>query len=125
MSKFSDAYHNQDQATKDAVEDLKTYAMAFPKPARGPMVHELKTWQSYFHALVDRTKTFELRKFDRDFRVGDWLWLRETHYHDGSYTGRETRRIITHLMAHEDDLGLMQGYAILSIRDVTVSDEAP
>lgn len=89
-------------------------ASTFTREERGPIVHELKTWQSYFHSLADGTKTFEIRKRDRDFRIGDELWLRETHYHDGSYTGRETRRTISHILSHEPEFGLVDGFAILS-----------
>lgn len=85
---------------------------------RKPVTHELKCWESYFHALEDGTKNFELRKFDRDFRIGDTLHIRETDYRTGSYTGREAFREITYVLAHETDLGLMEGYAILSLLPV-------
>src|SRR3954470_11426726 len=39
--------------------------------------HELKCWPEFYKALVSGEKTFELRKNDRGFRVGDVLWLRE------------------------------------------------
>lgn len=82
---------------------------------RPPVTHELKTWQSYFHALADGTKNFELRRDDRDFRIGDILRLRETEYGSGAYTGREVRREITYILRREEDLGLQDGFAILSL----------
>lgn len=82
---------------------------------RAPIEHELKTWQSYFHALEDGTKNFEIRRDDRGFRVGDILRLRETEYGSGAYTGREVRREITYILRREEDLGLMDGFAILSL----------
>lgn len=84
---------------------------------RGSCTHELKTWASYFHSIVDGTKTFEIRKADRDFRVGDFLLLRETEYGSGAYTGREATRRITHILEHEQDLGLCDGFAILSLEN--------
>ena len=46
---------------------------------REPITHDLKTVQPYFDAVVDGSKTFELRQDDREsgFRVGDTLRLRE------------------------------------------------
>lgn len=82
---------------------------------RAPKEHELKTWQSYFHAVYDLSKPFEIRKDDRDFRKGDTLLLRETGYGSGNYTGRWCRRVITYVLRHEEDLGLREGFAILGL----------
>lgn len=38
-------------------------------------LHELKTWPKFFEAVRNKTKTFEFRKNDRDFKVGDVLIL--------------------------------------------------
>ncbi len=89
--------------------------MTVQPDTRPPTVHELKTWESYFHAIANGTKQFEIRKDDRDFRIGDELYLRETKYGSGEYTGREVRRKISYILRHEPDLGLMDGYAILSL----------
>ena len=110
--------------TQPAARDERE-AVTMVRTERPPMTHELKCWESYFHALVDNTKHFELRKFDREFRIGDELWLRETKYGSGEYTGRECRRRISYLMAHEDDLGLMIGYAILSLEPEGFRRSAP
>ena len=41
------------------------------------MVHQLKTWPEYYKEVVNGNKTFEVRKNDRDFKVGDYLALKE------------------------------------------------
>jgi Domain of unknown function (DUF3850) len=86
-------------------------------------VHELKSWPDFFDPIFAGTKTFELRKNDRKFNVGDVLRLREFDELKGAYTGREVRKRITYMI---DGLGsgcitplhgLMRGYAILSLAD--------
>jgi hypothetical protein len=44
---------------------------------KNKMIHQLKTESKYFQRVLDHTKTFELRKNDRDFQVGDYLELIE------------------------------------------------
>lgn len=39
------------------------------------MKHELKIWPQYYHRVKDGSKTFEIRKNDRDFQVGDTVIL--------------------------------------------------
>lgn len=53
------------------------------------MIHDLKIWPQFFDALASGTKTFEVRKNDRDFRAGDLLRLREW---DPLYCGRDPAR---------------------------------
>lgn len=62
-----------------------------------PRAHELKTWPEYFEAVDSGRKTFELRKNDRDFKVGDTLRLREYEPGPDRYTGRECTRVVTYV----------------------------
>ncbi|EAH2686743.1 DUF3850 domain-containing protein, partial [Listeria monocytogenes] len=40
-------------------------------------LHELKTMSEYFAAVAEERKTFEIRKNDRDFKIDDYLLLKE------------------------------------------------
>ena len=40
-------------------------------------VHDLKCWTLFFKALEDGSKTFEVRKADRNYQVGDVLRIKE------------------------------------------------
>ena len=75
---------------------------------------EKKILPEYFRAVKDRVKTFELRKDDSDYQVGDILKLREW---DGEkYTGNVQFRQITYILRDCPEYGLQQGFCILAIQ---------
>lgn len=77
------------------------------------MEHELKTLPNYFKAVLGGTKQFELRKDDREFKLGDTVLLREW---DGqNYTGRTCRRNIFYILRDVPEYGLKEGYVILGL----------
>lgn len=51
-------------------------------------VHALKIWPVHFADVESGRKTFEIRKDDRCFAVGDRLALREWSPRTKQYTGR-------------------------------------
>lgn len=61
------------------------------------MKHELKVWPAYFVALADGRKTFEVRKNDRGFLLGDTLVLKEWRPSDRTYTGRSIVRSVSYI----------------------------
>ena len=61
-----------------------------------PVTHDLKILPEYFAAVMDGSKRAEFRRFDRDFKVGDLLWLHE--YKDGEFTGASDSVLITHVL---------------------------
>lgn len=65
---------------------------------RGPIVHDLKCWPEYFAAVRDGFKPFEVRKNDRDFRVGDTLRLWEFDPKLGIHTGIYFQRRVTYAL---------------------------
>ncbi|MHC5674671.1 ASCH/PUA domain-containing protein [Nostoc sp.] len=76
--------------------------------------HNLKTWMPFYQDVIEGCKTFELRKNDRDYQVGDILNLIEV---DPSYelalTGRQTNKEVVYLLT---GWGLQQGYVVLAIK---------
>lgn len=86
-------------------------------------VHSLKTWPEFFEAQRSGRKTFELRRNDRDFHLGDVLVLREWRTDmqhrdggvEGDFTGRELRRRVTYIAYGPlPDSLLADGFAIMS-----------
>lgn len=83
-------------------------------------VHELKVWPAYFKALDERTKRFEVRKNDRDFKVGDVLWLREYDWNKDiiadRYTGRYMYLEITYILPG-GQFGIEPGHVVMGLSD--------
>lgn len=81
--------------------------------------HELKVWTEYFEAIAERKKTFEIRKNDRGFQVGDTLRLREYSPGPDEYSGRAVHRTITYVLSGDDVMGfafgLRPGFVALGI----------
>lgn len=74
------------------------------------MIHELKILPEYFEEVETNHKTFEIRKNDRDFQVGDILILNEW---DGGYTDNSVERLVTYILS--DNKYVKEGYVIMSI----------
>lgn len=79
---------------------------------RDPVTHDIKIYPEFFSAVCTGVKRAELRKNDRDYRVGDTLHLMETERGCCSPTGEFINAIITHIA---DVSEWMPGYVLLSI----------
>lgn len=87
-------------------------------------VHKLKTWPKYFDLVKRGLKPYELRKADRDFRVGDCLELVEFDPDTDRHTGRRHYVEISHILTAADPpRGLIDGYVVLGLDDVGRSKE--
>lgn len=106
------------------------------------MIHELKCLPEYFEALASGKKTFEIRKNDRGFKVGDLIALNEFEptdepyegcnempmpvrisvekfdriSNDGSYSGRHQLFEVTYIL--DSEKLLPQGYVALSLSKI-------
>lgn len=91
-------------------------------------VHELKVWPQYFRNVLDGSKTFEFRKDDRGFEVGDTLILKEFEpgridysvapeiVEESRYTGRIIKKTITYIFKGGiPGCRLRQGLVILAL----------
>ena len=74
-------------------------------------IHELKILPQYFKEVEENKKTFELRKDDRDYKVGDVLLLKEWNPNETytavddeetHYSGKKVVRIITNILRDID-----------------------
>lgn len=78
-------------------------------------VHELKIVPEYFRAVKEGKKKFEIRKNDRNFKVGEYIDLRE-YSGDKGYTGnRLCLKIVYMIESDWFPQGLKDGYCVLGI----------
>jgi hypothetical protein len=78
-------------------------------------IHELKTWPEYFQEVFMDHKTFEVRKADRDFKVGDKLILKEWDNVNERFTGRQLARTITYILPG-GQFGVWKGFVVMAIQ---------
>lgn len=84
-------------------------------------VHELKTWPAFLEHVISGDKTFEIRKNDRLFAVGDRLWLRGWDPREERYTDREHTLVVTYVL-DSTKFGLQPGYVALGIKPFRFED---
>lgn len=77
-------------------------------------VHKLKIWSKHFVSILLKQKTFEVRKDDRDFCVGDELILQEFNPVKKIFSRREVTCIITYKL-DGGQFGIKKGYCVLGI----------
>lgn len=71
--------------------------------------HEVKIDEKYLISIKKGEKKAEVRKNDRNYRVGDFLVFLEKDKTTAA------RIMITHILTHDDfPEGIMPGYAVLS-----------
>jgi hypothetical protein len=77
------------------------------------MRHQLKTWPEYFQAVWNEEKTFEVRKNDRNFQVGDALVLQEYDPATESYTGSGMVKTVTYIL--DNPAFVKEGFVVMGL----------
>ena len=73
--------------------------------------HKLKIKSEHFSAVINKTKTAEIRYNDRNYQVGDILILNEID-ENGIFTGNKCVVTVTHIL--DNNQYLQAGYVMLS-----------
>ncbi|TGA93852.1 DUF3850 domain-containing protein [Lactobacillus johnsonii] len=79
-------------------------------------VHELKILPEYFKAQKAGKKNFEIRKNDRNYKIGDKLVLKEYDSKTDSFTGQSFITEITFITDYQQK----DGYVVLDTKDLTL-----
>ena len=89
-------------------------------------LHELKIKHEYLVEIALGNKTFELRKNDRDYRVGDlirFIDIKQSNSdkHDCDiYIDEDTLYKITYILKDVPEYGLDKDYCILGIKKLEI-----
>lgn len=76
------------------------------------MIHDLKILPSFYEDVIQCRKTFEVRKNDRPYAVGDFLMLRE-YTPDKGYSGRAVKALVVYIL--NDVRYCKRGFIIMGI----------
>lgn len=101
---------NRNMEERHKVLAALTFEEYFPKDE--VTTHNLKIYKEYFEPVLNGSKTFEIRKNDRNYRVGDRIVLNELQDDKKTYTGRYFKGVITYVT----DYAQKDGYVVFSFR---------
>ena len=79
------------------------------------MEHEVKILEQYANRNNEGEKPWELRKNDRDYKVGDWIRFHIIDDETNELTGFSYRRKITYLF-EGGEYGLGKGFCIMTVK---------
>ena len=98
-------------------------------------LHELKILHKYLVDVSIGSKTFELRKNDRDYQVGDLIHFIDIKEDDATYKNsmdecqiepyidENTLYRITYVLKDVEKYGLHKDYCILGIKKLNIKEE--
>lgn len=91
------------------------------------MIHQLKIEKKYFDQIVEGKKTFEVRKNDRDFHVGDYLGLNEITDHACNDKGERKETgdfVLVRVLSVFADLAYVkEGMVIMAIKPCSIKEQ--
>jgi len=83
---------------------------------REPKNHKIKCLREYFDPVQDGQKKFEIRRNDRDYRVGDTVELECFEF--GDYTGEVFGPVEIDYILFGGNYGLMSDHVIFSWKSI-------
>jgi predicted RNA-binding Zn-ribbon protein involved in translation (DUF1610 family) len=101
------------------VEELEGQQEAREQVADSGRRHDLKCWPPYFNDVRESRKTFEVRRADRNFGLGDTLILHE--FAEGAYTGKICERRVSYVLGgpFAVKFGIATNHVVMGLTDAT------
>lgn len=119
--RYSEEQDAIDRETKKKLREMEQEEKMKNLPSdtqeTGQKVHQIRLAKIYFDDVANGIKTFELRKNDRGYKVGDILEMME--FADGKNTGRTVKVKVTYML--EDYTGIEDGYCIMGTKVMSVA----
>lgn len=119
--RYSEEQDAIDRETKKKLREMEQEEKMQNLPSdtqeTGQKVHQIRLAKIYFDDVANGIKTFELRKNDRGYKVGDILEMME--FADGKNTGRTVKVKVTYML--EDYTGIEDGYCIMGTKVMSVA----
>lgn len=119
--RYSEEQDAIDRETKKKLREMEQEEKMQNLPSdtqeTGQKVHQIRLAKIYFDDVANGIKTFELRKNDRGYKVGDILEMME--FSDGKNTGRTVKVKVTYML--EDYTGIEDGYCIMGTKVMSVA----
>lgn len=78
-----------------------------------PKIHVLKIWPIYYEAVLEGRKRFEIRRNDRDFKVGDCMVVQEFDPVTETYAGEMQTLVVTYMA--QGVFGLPADVCVMSV----------
>lgn len=84
-------------------------------------LHVLKIKRQYFNDILSGQKTFELRKNERDYKVGEYIRFINSNGCAFPETNKHLFKII-YVLKNVPEYGLSNGYCIFGFRSVSIQN---
>lgn len=118
--KYNEKQAKIDRETKKKLEEKEDEKKMSTLPSEQPKpVYQIRLAANVFDDVANGRKSFEFRKKDKDYKVGDILEMLE--FKDAKHTGRSIKAQITYVL--EDYTGIADNYCILAIKILEVRNE--
>ncbi len=118
--RYSEEQDKIDRETKKKLREMQQEEKMNNLPSdvqeNGSKVHQIRLSAQYFDDVCNGKKSFEFRKNDRNYKVGDILEMME--FKDGRNTGRMVKVLVTYFL--DGYTGMEDDYCIMAIKVMSV-----